>query len=191
MPENIAHNIQEAELSGNIKQLTPFYISFPRADADIEVYQLYINRIEGWRQRAIEWALTKLPSSIMSPDGEVFITRSSLRNAFAHGKGKLKLLSIPHIPAILKNGILFHREEKNRFTFYNYTHPFIFENTPHYAIVEVREDFNGKRFYDNEFITKMADGLDYSQGLPATRQKTCAHPSTGNILRNILKVNGP
>ena len=189
MRENIAPNTPEAVLSENIKQLTPFCISVPQADADLEVYQLYINRIAGWRQKAIEWALTKLPSSIITPDGEVFITRSSLRNAFAHGKGKLKLLSIPHIPGILKNGILFHKEEKNHFTFYNYTHPFVFENTPHYAIVVVREDFNGKRFYDNEFITKMADGLDYSQDLPATRQKTCAHPSTGNILRNILKVN--
>ena len=53
-----------------------------------------------------------------------------------------------------------------------------------------KEDFNGKRFYDNEFITKIkaADGLDYSQGLPAKRQKTCAHPSIGSILRNILNI---
>ena len=72
----------------------------------------------------------------------------------------------------------------------NYAHPFIFEGEIHYAVIVVREDSNGKRFYDNEFITKVkaADGLDYSQGLLATRQKTCAHPSAGNILRTILNV---
>ena len=101
------------------------------------------------------------------------------------------MLSIPHIPRLLQNGVLFHTEKEENFIFLNYAHPFIFESEKHYAIIVVREDFNGKKFYDNEFITKikMADGLDYSQGLPATRQKTCAHPSSGTILRNILNVN--
>jgi len=146
--------------------------------------------LEGWRQKVIDWALDKLPGSINTADGEVFFSCSSVRNAIAHGKGRLKLLSIPYIPPMLQNGVLFYTEKGKDFVFYNYAHPFIFEGEEHYAIIVVKEDCNGKRFYDNEFITKVktADGLDYSQGLPATRQKTCAHPSVGSIVRSILNV---
>jgi len=181
---------EQIELAEKINQLFPFDITTPESGADFEVYSAYLERTDGWRQRVIDWALNKLPSSIVMADGEVFFTRSSLRNALAHGKGRLKLLSIPYIPRMLQNGVLFYTEKEKNFVFYNYAHPFTFEDESHYAIIVVREDFNGKRFYDNEFITKIkaADGLDYSQGLPATRQKTCAHPSTGSILRNILNV---
>jgi hypothetical protein len=113
-----------------------------------------------------------------------------VRNALAHGRGKLKLLTIPYIADMLKKGILFHTETESCFTFYNYAHRLTFENDDHIAIIVIREDFNGKRFYDNEFIKKIksADGLDYSQDQPGIRQITCAHPSTGSILQNILSV---
>jgi len=175
-------------LSKKINQLFSFEIRIPETGDDVEIYSIYLNRANGWRQKVINWALTKLPKSILTADGEVFFTKSSIRNALAHGKGKLKLLSIPYIPIMLQNGVLFYKEKKQNFIYFNYAHPFIFEDEGYYAILVVREDYNGKRFYDNEFITKKtADGLDYSQGLPA-RQKTCAHPSMGNILRNILNV---
>jgi len=187
--------LEKIKIADNINQLLPFEIAAPESGDDFEIYSAYLARIDGWRQRVIDWALTRLPESIEMTDGEVFFTRSSLRNALAHGKGRLKLLSIPHIPRLLKNGALFYTEKEGNFIFYNYAHPFIFEGESHYAIIVVREDFNGRRFYDNEFITKIkaADGLDYSQGLPATRQnlpeqKTCAHPSIGSILRDILNV---
>jgi hypothetical protein len=82
------------------------------------------------------------------------------------------------------------RKNRSSSSYFNYAYPFQFEQEDHFAIIVVREDFNGKRFYDNEFITKikMADGLDYSQAQPATGQKNCAHPSTGSILKNILNV---
>jgi hypothetical protein len=197
----IMHNdengaLEKAKIADSINQLLSFEITAPESGDDFEIYSAYLERIDGWRQRVIDWALTRLPVSIEMTDGEVFFTRSSLRNALAHGKGKLKLLSIPYIPRLLKDGVLFHTEKEKDFIFYNYAHPFMFEGERHYAIIVVREDFNGKRFYDNEFITKIkaADGLDYSQGLPATwqnlpEQKTCAHPSIGSILHNILTVN--
>jgi len=184
------NDLDETMLADKINQLPYFEIISPESGDDFDIYSLYLNKIDGWRQKVIDWAMLKLPPSIEMPDGEVFFTRSSIRNALAHGKGKLKLLSIPYIPIMLQKGVLFHAEEEREFVFYNYTHPFIFENEAHHAIIVIREDFNGKRFYDNEFITKIKtpDGLDYSQGLPPTRQKTCAHPSTGSILRTILKV---
>jgi hypothetical protein len=187
---NNTDNKKYSELTNRINQLIAFDIAIPESGVDLDVYLTYIKRIDGWRQIVIDWAQTKLPISIVMPDGEVFFTRSSLRNALAHGKGKLKLLSIPYIPKMLQNGVLFHTEKEKGFLYFNYTYPFVFEGESHYAIIVVREDPNGKRFYDNEFITKIkaADGLDYSQGLPATRQKTCAHPSTGNILRTLLNV---
>ena len=181
---------EKEKIAARINQLLSFEILAPESGDDLEIYSAYLERLDGWRQKVIDWALARLPGSIEMTDGEVFFTRSSLRNALAHGKGKLMLLSIPHIPRLLKNGVLFYTEKEGNFTFYNYAHPFIFEGEGHYAIIVVREDFNGRRFYDNEFITKIkaADGLDYSQGLPATRQKTCAHPSIGSILRDILNV---
>jgi hypothetical protein len=177
-------------LAEKINKLLPFEIIIPESGEEFEIYSVYINQINGWRQKVIDWAITKLPKSVVTSDGEVFFTRSSIRNAIAHGKGKLKLLTIPYIPMMLQNGILFHTEKKQNFTFYNYAHPILFECKNLYAILVVREDHNGKRFYDNEFITKikLADGLDNSQELPTARQKTCAHPSTGSILQNILKV---
>jgi len=181
---------EKVELAKKINQLFPYTITVPVSGDDYEVYSAYLKRSDGWRQMVIDWAMNILPSSIIMADGEVFFSRSSLRNALAHGKGRLKLLSIPYIPLMIQNGVLFYTEKENSFIFYNYAHPLIFDGEGHYAIIVIKEDFNGKRFYDNEFITKIkaADGLDYSQGLPATRQKTCAHPSIGSILRNILNV---
>ena len=190
MQNFIDNACKKRELAEKINQLFPYTITTPELGDDFEVYSAYLKRVEGWRQRAIDWALIKLPDSIVMTDGEVFFTRSSLRNALAHGRGRLKLLSIPYIPRMLQNGVLFYTDKEDNFIFYNYAHPFIFDSEGHYAIIVVKEDFNGKRFYDNEFITKIkkADGLDYSQGLPATMQKTCAHPSIGSILRDILNV---
>jgi hypothetical protein len=191
MQNNKDNTYEKYELVKKINQLFPYTITAPEDGNDFEVYSDYLKRSDGWRQRVIDWAMSKLPDSIVMTDGEVFFSRSSLRNALAHGKGRLKLLSIPYIPMMLQNGVLFYTEKEKDFIFYNYAHPFIFEGEGHYAIIVVKEDFNGKRFYDNEFITKIkaADGLDYSQGLPTTKQKTCAHPSIGSILRNILNVN--
>jgi hypothetical protein len=194
--DNKDNTLEISDLAKKINELSGFEIVTPDSGDDFDVYSLYLNKVDGWRQKVIDWALTKLPFSVTTNDGEVFFTRSAIRNALAHGKGKLKLLSIPYIPMMLQKGILFHTKKENGFVFFNYTHPFIFEGENHFAIIVVREDLNGKRFYDNEFITKIktADGLDYSQGLPSpnklaeTKQKTCAHPSTGNILRNILNV---
>jgi hypothetical protein len=187
---NMENTLEVLELANKIDQLFPFEITKPEYGDDFNVYSAYLKKIDGWRQKAIDWALLKLPASISLHDGEVLFTRRSIRNALAHGRGKLKLLSIPYIPKILQNGVLFYTEKAKDFIYFNYTHPFMFEGEKHYAIIVVREDINGKRFYDNEFITKIkkADGLDYSQALPATRQKTCAHPSIGIILRNILNV---
>ena len=190
MQNYINNACEKCELAKKINQLFPYTITPPEVGDDFEVYSDYLKRIDGWRRRVIDWALGKLPGSIVTADGEVFFTRSSLRNALAHGKGRLKVLSIPYIPLMLQNGILFYTEKENNFIFYNYAHPFVFDGEGYYAIIVVKEDFNGKRFYDNEFITKIkgADGLDYSQGQPATRQNTCAHPSIGSILRDILNV---
>ncbi|MDR1786139.1 MAG: hypothetical protein LBR23_06745 [Spirochaetaceae bacterium] len=178
-------------LASRIRQLVPLEISAPEAGSDLAVYTAYLERREGWRQQAIEWALSRLPASLVMDDGEVFFTRSSIRNALAHGKGRLKLLTMPYIAQMLKTAVMFHRETSAEFIFYNYAYPFYFEGESHYAIIVVREDFNGKRFYDNEFVTKLktADGLDYSQGQPSARQMACAHPPLKNILRNILNVN--
>jgi len=113
-------------LFAKINQLIPVEIKMPESEEDLEIYNIYYNHVSGWRQKIIDWALAKLPKSVIIDDGEVFFTRSSIRNALAHGKGKLKLFSIPYIPLMLKDGILFYKEKEDKFIYYNYTHPFLF-----------------------------------------------------------------
>jgi hypothetical protein len=107
----------KSNLADRINQLFSFEITIPESGDDFEIYMAYLNRIDGWRQKVIDWALTRLPGSIVRPDGEVFFSRSSLRNALAHGKGKLKLISIPHILRLLQDGVLFHIEKEKNFIF--------------------------------------------------------------------------
>jgi hypothetical protein len=125
------HDIEaKKQLAERISLLAPIEVFVPEAADDIAVYKAYLDRSKGWRQKAIEWALAKLPASVMLSDGEVFFTRSSIRNALAHGKGKLKLLTIPYIAVMLKPAVLFYSEVQGDFTFYNYAHPFISKQFP-------------------------------------------------------------
>jgi hypothetical protein len=73
-------------------------------------------------------------------------------------------------------------------TFYNYAYPLIFEGNGYVISIAIKEDYNGKRFYDNEFIqeAKLTDGLTAATG-PSTRGNL-THPSAIIILRDILNV---
>jgi phosphoribosylformylglycinamidine synthase len=91
---------------------------------------------------------------------------------------------------MLTNGVLFHRESRGDFIFFDYAHPLQFEGALYIAVIVIREDRSGKKFYDNEFVSKInsTDGLDSSLGQPHIRKITSAHPSVGNIVQNIMSV---
>jgi phosphoribosylformylglycinamidine (FGAM) synthase-like amidotransferase family enzyme len=181
--------VSRKTIAKKILETPPVEIKIPVSGIDHDVYKAYSERIPGWRKKSIDWAVTKIPNCVQLTDGNVFFTRSSFRNALAHGKGKLKILTIPYLVELLQGGILFHTETAQNFTFYNYAHPILFDKSEHIAIIVVKEDNTGKKFYDNEFIVKKStDGLDRSLGRLNDQQDTSAHPSIGSILRNILFV---
>jgi hypothetical protein len=144
----------------------------------------------GWRTEIVDWATCIIPARLTGPDGDVIVSRSSIRNIIAHGKGPLKILTLPHLSELLKKAVLYHTEETEdkqgrKEIFYNYAHPLIFEGKKVYVSISVKEDLNGKRLYDDEF-TKATDGLTAVTG-PSTRG-VLTHLSTITILQNILFV---
>jgi hypothetical protein len=150
----------------------------------------------GWRKSIIDWATRIVPDTIQDSKGKkIFFNRTSVRNIISHGKGPLKILTIPHIIDLMKNAVLYHIEDRpnkqgNPERFYNYTHPIIFETKPWLISIVIKEDINGNRFYDDEFVRKIEekDELTYNSPGPSTRGNLAHPPSALNILRNILSV---
>jgi len=63
-----------------------------------------------------------------------------------------------------------------------------FEDKEWVISITVKEDYNGKRFYDNEFVQeiKSTDGAPHGTG-PSTRGNL-THPSALSVLQDILSV---
>jgi hypothetical protein len=103
----------------------------------------------------------------------------------------LKIISLPYIPELLVKGVLFYDEQRHDFHFYNYAHRIIFDDKETVAVIVIREDNRGKKFYDNEFIMakKENDGLDYSSARSNKAGQLTHHSSMGSILQSILSVN--
>lgn len=181
---------EKLSIKNAIETIKPVIVQIPRSPEGLETYQAYAEKKPGWRKKSIDWAMSIAPPVVHTAGGDVLFTRSSFRNAFAHGRGKLKLLSVPYVAEMLTKGVLFHRESKGDFTFFDYAHPLEFEGALYIAVIVIREDRSGKKFYDNEFVSKMnsTDGLDSSLGQPHTRKITSAHPPVGNIIQNIMSV---
>jgi hypothetical protein len=157
----------------------------------------YYKEPQGWRNSIINWVKNIIPDVIKDPEGrDVEVSRTSIRNVISHGKGPLKILTLPNLPEMLRQGILYYSENKSdkqgrQENFYNYAYPIRFEEKDWVVSITIKEDYNGKRFYDNEFVQeiKSTDGLPSGAG-PSTRGNL-THPSTLNILRNIYSVNTP
>jgi hypothetical protein len=159
-----------------------------------EIIDIYYKEPKGWKKLIIDWAKTIIPNVIKDPDEiDVEVSRRSIRGLISHGKGPLKILTLPNLPEMLKNGVLYYSENKNdkqgrQEHYYNYAYPIQFEEKDFVVSITVKEDHNGKRFYDNEFVEekKSTDELPYGAA-PSTRGRL-THPSVLNILRYILSV---
>jgi len=154
----------------------------------------YKNDVKGWRDEITNWAKKIIPDIIKDPEGkDVNVSRSNIKDALAHGKGPLKVLTLPKLEEMLKNGVLYHienRQDKQGRTekLYNYAYPILFDNAFHVVSIVIKEDYNGKRFYDNEFVLeKTTDGLPIGTD-PSTRG-SLTHPFALNILKKIISVN--
>jgi hypothetical protein len=184
----------DAELRQKINQRRRIEISQPTGKIK-DLLSKYYKETEGWRKSIIDWAREMVPETIPDPDGkDVEVSRTSIRNVISHGKGPLKILTIPHLPHMLKNGVLFYTEaaadkQSRPEKYYNYAYPVHFDGKDWAVSITVKEDYNGKRFYDDEFVReiKSTDGLPNGTG-PSTRGNL-THPSVASILQKILAVN--
>jgi hypothetical protein len=125
--------------------------------------------------------------------GRVNFFRNSVRDSIGHPGGPLKLLSLPHVPGMLRNSVLSHSERDGKDTLNNFAHRRTFEGEHYIARLTVRGDRNGMRFYDNEFSDIQKENGDAlpNGSVPTPRAGQLTHPRsmTANILRGIMAVN--
>ena len=137
----------------------------------------------------MNWAMNLLPEFTLSEVGPIYYSRQSLRNSLAHGSGKLKILTLPFLDKMFRQGVFFFDEQDGNYHYYNFAYPIVFEDQQFYAILVAREDRNGKRFYDNEFTRILKkDELSYDTG-STNKADNLTHPSTSRLLHDILNVN--
>jgi len=190
---NIETIKQRAEIRNQIYQRQRIDIGKPNAELK-EILNKYYKEPPGWRNSIINWAKTIIPDVIKDPEGnDVEVSRTSIRNLISHGKGPLKILTLPKLPEMLCQGLMYYRESKNdkqgrEEHYYNYAYPLQFEDKGWVISITVKEDYNGKRFYDNEFVQeiKSTDGAPHGTG-PSTRGNL-THPSALSVLQDILSV---
>ncbi len=151
------------------------------------LYSDYKSNITGWRQRVLNWALGFIPSKLKTVIGDVDFTRNGLRNALAHGKGDLKLLILPHVEQMLKDGVLFNTSAENGYTYYNVAHRLKYQEEDYAARFVIREDYNGKRYYDHEFTEiKKVSELPTAQSQHNEDAGHLTHQPAAKILKDIL-----
>ena len=151
---------------------------------DRNVYDIYKNKEQGWRNTVADWAISKLPESTTTSFGQIQYRKAKIRGALAHGYGDLKVLTLPHLDRMFKDGILFDQHEEDGFTYYNVAHMLRYNGEDYIARLVAREDKNGNLFYDHEFteIKKIGAPASGREGNTATSP----HQSTAKILENII-----
>ena len=168
-------------------------VEIPTIGEDIEVFNAFSAKSEGWRKRVVAWAFARLPASVKTEIGDVAFSRNSVRDALAHKGGALKMLTLPHVPQMLRDGVLFHAESDGSDTLYNFAHRLRFGNEQYIARLTVREDKNGKRFYDNEFsdVKKETRDVLHLGAAPTLTEGQPTHPKSNvsRILHDIINVN--
>jgi hypothetical protein len=155
-----------------------------------DIRTAYTTKTEGWRHKIIEWARSVLPGEVNSKAlGKIEIGKKKIRGAFGHGRGPLKILSVPYIPEMLQNGIPFHSSpQEDGSIMHNLAHRIQFDGEDYVAILAI-EELRGKRFYNHEFTEiKKLEELSHDQAAALDT----AHPTpqtARTVLSNIWKVN--
>lgn len=174
-----------------IEAIKPMQFSLAENGEERAIYDAYKNNADGWRKQVIDFAFKTLPEKSNSAIGEIQYSRQSLRNALAHGKGDLKLLTLPHVDKLIENGALFYTwKDENKNTFFNFAHPITYNNENYIARLVVKQDKNGNRFYDHEFSEVIKkDALPNGTSSVQKSAENLTHLSSKSILHNILSVN--
>lgn len=152
--------------------------------------------LKPYREKAKEWAETNLPQTITNQASgmEIELRRSGVASSLEHGSGPGKIQSIAALPDLLKNGIVLDRSrdaDGRPITIHTLGAKLNIETHSYVARMVVREDQNGKLFYDHELST--IESLDALSESGAASQEevgqTGARRGKENLLRSIFSVN--
>lgn len=143
----------EEVVAKKIISTNPVIIETPDSLKENErsIYDLFKRKEEGWRRKVADWALSKLPKSTKTSFGNIEYRQAKIRGALSHGYGDLKMLALPYVDHMFKNGVLYDSHKEDNFTYYNVAHRLSYQGDDYIARLVAREDQNGNLFYDHEF----------------------------------------
>lgn len=157
------------------------------SEQDKGIYDIFKDKKEGWRKKVIDWALGKLPSSgTKTSFGVVEYRPAKLRGALSHGYGDLKMLTLPYLDRMFKNGVLYdsHKEDDG-FTYYNVAHRLRYKGEDYVARLVAREDRQGNLFYDHEFTDIKKIGAPATGREEANNSVTSPHQLFAKVRQKI------
>jgi hypothetical protein len=126
----------------------------------------------------------------------VAITRNGIINSIAHGSGPEKIQTFAALPEMIKNGVLIVTKPSDKQKLWNIIeHIFaakvdIGNNSKLVGFV-VKEDSNGRRFYDHELTEiKNLDGLTPQAGAAGFNSGEADRTRQGSVINIIQKMLG-
>ena len=170
--------IQNVDEKANaILNTIPIVINNPETlnNEDKEIFEIYKNKKDGWRRKVTDWALQKLPQKTETSFGNIEYRTSKIRGALSHGFGDLKMLSLPHLDTMFKNGVLFDSHKEDGFTYYNVAHRLQYKGEDYIVRLVAREDRHGNLFYDHEFTDIKKIGAPATGREEANKSVTSPH----------------
>ena len=143
--------------------------------------------------------MSKLPRITKTSFGDVEYRPAKIRGAMAHGYGELKVLTLPFLDRMFKNGVLYDSHKEGNFTYYNVAHMLKYQGDDYIVRLVAREDQNGNLFYDHEFTDMKKVGASATER-EGTNGTTSPHQLFAKIVkfledsklsfRNIKETNG-
>jgi hypothetical protein len=150
---------------------------------------------QGFTKRTLEWLTQKdVFGDYRNIDKEWDVTfnRTGARNVIVHGAGEGKIALLERVPELIENGIYLETVSKsNGLDSHIFAAKATIDGRPCVIGFVVREDSNGKRYYDHAIRIESGDRAETS--LRATETTDGNLPENPNTLSNIvqkhLKVN--
>jgi len=143
--------------------------------------------------RVFEWlrSINVLGSHVNAETGwDVEVNNSSVRSVISHGSGSGKVALLKAVPNLIKNGIYLESNPKNKegLTSHIFAGKATVDEIPYAISYVVREDQNGRRYYDHS-LTK-TEALDRIDGQAPKKITDESHKVTAQIFRPEAKSAG-
>ncbi|MBI5520199.1 MAG: hypothetical protein HY916_09080 [Desulfovibrio sp.] len=127
---------------------------------------------------------------------DIEVTKRGIRDSMAHGAGEQKLQAVAGIPAMLERGVLVRSTgpDAKGLASHIFAAKLRIGENDYVAGLVVREDRNGRRFYDHELSNVESLDAATSKSGGASAVAEVGHPaplqgSVMNIVRQVLGVN--